>query len=59
MTLLEYIPVRRRVQILDDEDRMKADMDSLVEKEDPSFKIVIILIGLVILYALGLPLNHA
>jgi hypothetical protein len=59
MTLLEYIPVRRRVQILDDEDRMKADMDSLVEKEDPSLKIVIILIGLVILYALGLPLNHA
>ncbi len=59
MTLLEHIPVGRRLQILDDGDRMKAAMESLVEKEDPSFKILIILIGLVMLYALGLPLNYA
>jgi hypothetical protein len=38
---------------------MKAAMESLVENEDPSFKIVMILIGLVMLYALGLPLNYA
>jgi len=38
---------------------MKAAMESLVEKEDPSFKIVTILIGLVMLYACGLPLNYA
>ena len=38
---------------------MKAAMESLVEKEDPSFKIVMILIGLVMLYAWGLPLNYA
>ncbi len=59
MTRQEYIPARRRDQILDDEDRMKAAMESLVEKEDPSFKIVIILIGLVIMYALCLPLSYA
>ena len=59
MTVLEYIPVRRRVQILDDGDRMKAAMESLVEKQDPSFKITIILIGLVILDALSLPLSYA
>jgi hypothetical protein len=59
MTLLEHIGVGRRLQILDDGDRMKAAMESLVEKEDPSFKIVAILIGLVMLYALGLPLNYA
>jgi hypothetical protein len=58
MTLLD-IPVRRRLQILDDEDRMKAAMESLVEKDDPSFKIVMILIGLVMLYALALPLSYA
>jgi hypothetical protein len=58
MTLLEHIGVGRRLQILDDGDRMKAAMESLVEKEDPSFKIVTILIGLVMLYALGLPLNY-
>ena len=59
MTVLEYTPVGRRVQILDDGDRMKAAMESLVEKQDPSFKITIILIGLVILYALSLPLSYA
>jgi hypothetical protein len=59
MTLLEHVGVGRRLQILDDEDRMKAAMESLVEKEDLSFKIVTILIGLVMLYALGLPLNYA
>ena len=59
MTVLEYIPVRRRVQIVDDGDRMKAAIESLVEKQDPSFKITIILIGLVILYALSLPLSYA
>ena len=59
MTVLEHMPVRRRVQILDDGDRMKAAMESLVEKQDPSFKITIILIGLVILYALSLPLSYA
>jgi hypothetical protein len=59
MTFLEHIGVGRRLQILDDGDRMKAAMESLVEKEDLSFKIVTILIGLVMLYALGLPLNYA
>jgi len=38
---------------------MKAAMESLDEKQDPSFKITIILIGLVILYALSLPLSYA
>ena len=41
MTVLEYMPVSRRVQILDDGDRMKAAMESLFEKEDPSFRITI------------------
>jgi hypothetical protein len=58
MTVLEYIPVRRRVQVLDDGDHMQAAMESLVEKEDPSFKITLILIGLVILYAFSLPLSY-
>jgi len=38
---------------------MKAAMESLVEKQDPSLKITIVLIGLVILYALSLPLSYA
>jgi len=59
MTLLAYLGIGRRLQVLDDGDRMKAAMESLVEKEDPSFKIVTILIGLVMLYAWGLPLNYA
>jgi hypothetical protein len=59
MTLLEHIGVGRRVQISDDGERMKAAMESLVEKGDPAFKIVTILIGLALLYALGLPLNYA
>jgi len=59
MTLLEYLGIGRRLQVLDDGDRMKGAMESLVEKEDPSFKIVTILIGLVMLYAWGLPLNYA
>ncbi len=58
MTVLEHIPVRRRVQVLDDGDRMKAAMESLVEKQDPWFKITIILIGLVILYGVSLPLTY-
>jgi hypothetical protein len=58
MTVLEYIPVRRRVQVLDDGDRSKAAMESLVEKQDPWFKITIILIGLVILYGASLPLTY-
>jgi hypothetical protein len=58
MTVLEYIPVRRRVQVLDDADRIKAAMESLVEKQDPWFKITIILIGLVILYGASLPLTY-
>ena len=58
MTVLEYIPVRRRVQVLDDGDRMKAAMESLVEKQDPWFKITLILIGLVILYGASLPLTY-
>ena len=49
MPVLENMPVSRRVQILDDGDRMKATMESLFEKEDPSFGITIILIGLTIL----------
>jgi hypothetical protein len=60
MTLLEYMPARRRLHIFDDEVRMKAAMESLVEKEDPSFMILLIILsGLAILYALGLPLNYA
>ena len=59
MTVLEYMPVRRRVQIMEDGDGMKAAMESLVAREDPSFKITIILIGLVIPYALSLPLSYA
>jgi hypothetical protein len=58
MTVLEYIPVRRRVQVLDDADRIKAAMESLVEKQDPWFKVTIILIGLVILYGASLPLTY-
>jgi len=38
---------------------METAMEALVQKDDPSFKIVMILIGLVMLYALGLPLNYA
>jgi len=53
MTVLEYMPVSRRVQILDDGDRMKAAMESLFEKEDSSFRITIM-----ILYALSLPLSY-
>jgi len=53
MTVLEYMPVSRRVQILDDGDRMKAAMESLFEKEDPSFRITIM-----ILYAFSLPLSY-
>jgi hypothetical protein len=58
MTVLEYIPVRRRVQVLDDGDRMKAAMESLVEKQDPWFKITLILTGLVILYGASWPLTY-
>jgi hypothetical protein len=58
MTVLEYMPVRRRVQVLDDGERMKAAMESLVEKQDPWFKITIIVIGLVILYGASLPLTY-
>ena len=59
MTLLEHIFARRRLQSLADEDRTTAAMESLVEKGDPSFKIVIVLISIVILYAMGLPLTYA
>ena len=58
MTVLEYIPVRRRVQVLDDADRIKAAMESLVEKQDPWFKITLILTGLVILYGASWPLTY-
>jgi hypothetical protein len=37
---------------------MKAAMESLVEKQDPWFKITLILIGLVILYGASLPLTY-
>jgi hypothetical protein len=43
---------------LDDGDRIKAAMESLVEKQDPWFKITIVLIGLVILYGASLPLTY-
>ena len=36
---------------------MTTAMESLVEKGDPSFKIVLVLISVVILYAVGLPLT--
>jgi hypothetical protein len=58
MTPFEHLPVSQP-QILGDDGRMEAAMESLVQKDDPSFKIVMILIGLVMLYALGLPLNYA
>ena len=58
MTVLEYVPVERRVQVLDDGDRIKAAMESLVEKQDPWFKITLILIGLVILYGASWPLTY-
>jgi hypothetical protein len=58
MTPLEHLPVSQ-LQILGDDGRMEAAMESLVQKDDPSFKIIMILIGLVMLYALGLPLNYA
>jgi len=53
MTVLEYMPVSRRVQILDESGNGIA-----FEKENPSFRITSILIGLVILYALSLPLSY-
>jgi len=59
MTLLEHIGVGRQLQPLDDGDQMKAAMDSLVKKGDPSFKIVMIMVGFVMLYALGVPFNYA
>ena len=59
MTLLEHMFARRRPQILADEDQTTAAMESLVEKADPSFKIVLGLISIVILYAAGLPLTYA
>jgi hypothetical protein len=58
MTPFEHLPVSQP-QISGDDGRMEAAMESLVQKDDPSFKIVMILIGLVMLYALGLPLNYA
>jgi hypothetical protein len=59
MTLLEHMFARRRSQISADEARTTAAMESLVEKRDPSFKIVTVLIGILILYAMGLPLTYA
>ena len=59
MTLLEQIFARRRLQNLTDEGRTTAAMESLVEKGDPSFKIVIVLISIAILYTMGLPLTYA
>ncbi len=59
MTLLEHVFARRRLQSLTDEDRTTAAMESLVEKGDPSFKIVIVLVSIAILYAMGLPLTYA
>ena len=59
MTLLEPIFARRRLQSLADEGGTTAAMDSLVEKGDPSFKIVIVLVSIAILYAMGLPLTYA
>jgi hypothetical protein len=37
---------------------MKAAMALLVEKQDPSFKITLILIGVVILDTMSLPLSY-
>jgi hypothetical protein len=59
MTLLEHMFARRRPQISAEEVRTTAAMESLVEKRDPSFKIVTVLIGILILYAMGLPLTYA
>ena len=59
MTLLEHMFARRRPQISADEGQTTAAMESLVEKGDPSFKIVIVLISIVILYAMALPLTYA
>ena len=59
MTLLEHMFAKRRPQILADEDRTTAVMESLVEKGEPSFKIVLGLISIAIVYAMGLPLTYA
>jgi hypothetical protein len=59
MTLLQHIFASRRLLSLPDEDRTTAAMESLVEKRDPSFKIVTVLIGILIFYAMGLPLTYA
>jgi hypothetical protein len=59
MTLLEHIFARPRLQISADEYRMTAAMESLVEKRDPSFKIVMVLLSIVILYVMGLPLTYS
>ena len=59
MTLLKHIVARRRLQSLADEGGTTAAMESLVEKGDPSFKIVIVLVSIAILYAMGLPLTYA
>ena len=59
MTLLKHIFARRRLHISADENRTTAAMESLVEKGDPSFKIVMVLVSIVILYAMGLPLTYA
>ena len=59
MTLLEHIFAIRRLQSLTEEGRTTAAMESLVEKGDPSFKIVIVLVSIAILYAMGLPLTYA
>jgi hypothetical protein len=59
MTLLEHVFGRRQLQVFADEDRTTAAMESLVEKSDPSFKIVLVLISIVIFYAMGLPLTYA
>jgi hypothetical protein len=59
MTLLEHIFARRRLQSLTEEGRTTAAMESLVEKGDPSFKIVIVLVSIAMLYGMGLPLTYA
>jgi hypothetical protein len=48
MTISEQVLVKRRPQLLDDEDRMKAAMDSL-EKENYSLKKLVVCLSAIVI----------
>jgi hypothetical protein len=48
MTLPEQIPARRRLQVFDEEDRMKAAMESL-EKENRSLKELVVQLSTIVI----------